>query len=285
MIDDNRSGTLDGARGDDGGPTPPVSVITGASRGIGLALAHEFAAAGHRLVLAARDSASLERESRKIGKIHGVEVYVQAADLATAEGCQGLADAISDAGLEVDYLVNNAGGGQCGPFHEAEREKLTALVDVNIGALTDLTSRFLPGMIARGRGGVLNVSSLGGFVPGPNQATYYASKAYVMSLTEALAQEVWGSGVKMAVLAPGPVATDFHKKADAEHGFYIRFMGALSAETVARIGFANFMCGQTIIVPGWTTMLSALSLRLAPHFISVPFTGWLLQQREPPGNG
>jgi len=274
-----------GAAKDGGDASAPVSVITGASQGIGLALAREFAGAGHTLVLAARDGPKLEKVSRELGATFGVAVYLTAEDLSTAAGCQGLADAIVDAGLKVDYLVNNAGVGQCGAFHEAERERLTSLVDINIGALTDLTSRFLPGMIERSRGGVLNVASLAGFAPGPYQATYHASKAYVMSLTEALAHEVWGSGVKMAVLSPGPVATKFHERAGAEHGFYIRFLGALSAEAVARIGFANFMCGQTVIVPGWTTMLSALTLRLAPHFISVPCLSWLLQQREKPGDG
>ena len=262
----------------------PVTLITGASRGIGLALAHEFGRAGHTLVLTARNRIALEDVTTSLSEAYGIEVHAQAGDLATAQGCEALAETINRAGLEVDYLVNNAAIGQCGPFHEADRELLTGLIDLNVAAPTDLTRRFLPGMIARKSGGVLNVASLGGFAPGPYQASYMASKAFVVSLTEALANEVWQSGVKMAVLTPGPVASEFHENAGSEHSYYIRFLGVLSAERVARIAFANFMCGQTVIIPGWSNMLSALTMRLTPHFLMVPFNGWLLKRRERPGD-
>ena len=104
----------------------------------------------------------------------------------------------------------------------------------------------------------------------------------MISLTEALADEVWRNGVKMAVLAPGPVASEFHARAGCEHGYYLRFLGVLAPDTVARIGFAGFMCGQTLIIPGWSNMLAAAALRLTPHFLMVPFTGWLLKPREGP---
>ena len=261
---------------------PPVTVITGASRGIGLALAHEFAKAGHKLVIAASGAEGLEEAAAALEQTHGVEVRSQACDLSTAEGCEILDNAVEAAGLEVDYLVNNAGAGYCAPFQEGARVRLTRILDLNVTALTDLTGRYLPGMIARRRGGVLNVASLAGYAPGPHQAVYTASKAYVMSFTEALAAEVRGSGVKMAVLAPGAVATEFHRRAGAEHCYYLRFLGAMSPETVARIGHANFMCGQTVIIPGWTNMLAALTMRLMPHGLVVPFTGWLLKRREAP---
>ena len=272
------------ARGAEGNGRRPVAVVTGATQGLGLSLAHQFAGSGHSLVLVARTGPALDEVADALVERYSVVIHTQAADLTTAQGRQSVADAIEKAGLEVDYLVNNAAAGQSGFFHEADRAQLTELVDLNVAALTNLTRRYLPGMIERGRGGVLNVASLAGFVPGPYQAVYYATKAYVMSLTEALAHEVSGSGVKIAVLAPGPVATGFHERIGCEHSFYIRFLGALSPETVARIGYTKFLRGHTVIVPGWTNMISALALRLAPHFGSVPFVAWLGKQREAPGD-
>lgn len=139
-------------------------------------------------------------------------------------------------------------------------------------------------MIERNEGGILNVSSLAGFLPGPYQATYYASKAFLLSLSEGLAHETAGTKVRIAVLAPGPVKTDFHERMDSESGFYIRFLGLESAERVAQIGYANFICGQRVIVPGGFTMLMALVARVVPHIIVTPFAAWLLKKRDEPQN-
>ena len=262
---------------------PPVTLITGATEGIGYALAREFARAGHTIVMVARSESNLRKCADELCADFSITVHAQAADLATNAGCQRVGDAVRRAGIEIDYLVNNAGIASGARFHEADRAELLRQVDVNMRAVTDLTWQFLPGMIERNRGGVLNVASLGGFIPGPNMAVYYASKAYVMSLTEALAHEIDADNVKIAVLAPGPVATDFHERSGMQHRFYMYLMGAMAAETVARIAYTNFMCGQKIIVPGVMTMISAATLRLAPHFLTVPFTGWLLKAREDPG--
>jgi len=262
---------------------PPVTLITGATEGIGYALTREFARAGHTIVMVARSESNLQKRADELCAEFSITVHAQAADLATNAGCQRVADAVRRAGVQIDYLVNNAGIASGAFFHESDRNDLLRQVDVNMRAVTDLTWQFLPGMIERGFGGVLNVSSLGAFVPGPNMAVYYASKAYVMSLTEALAYENDAEDVKIAVLAPGPVATEFHERAGMQHRFYMYLMGAMSPETVARIAYTNFMCGQQIIVPGLMTIISAAALRVAPHFLTVPFTGWLLRERENPG--
>jgi len=262
---------------------PPVTLITGATEGIGYALAREFARAGHTLVMVARSESNLRKRADELCAEFSITVHVQAADLSTNAGCQRVADSVRRTGIKVDYLVNNAGIASGALFHESDRNDLLRQVDVNMRAVTDLTWQFLPGMIERGYGGVLNVSSLGGFVPGPNMAVYYATKAYVMSLTEALAYENDAEDVKIAVLAPGPVATEFHERAGTQHRFYMFMMGATSTEMIARMAYTNFMCGQQIIVPGLITMISAAALRLSPHFLTVPFTGWLLKAREDPG--
>lgn len=258
----------------------PVTVITGGSDGLGLALAHEFARAGHALLLVARSREGLDDAARTLGEVHGVGVHVQPADLATAEGCAAVASAAEEGELFVEFLVNNAGIGASGPFADTDSDRLMGLVDLNVRALTDLTRRFLPGMIAANRGGVLNVASLGGFLPGPYEAAYYASKAYVVSLSEALAQETAGTRVRVAALAPGPLRTAFHERMGSENDYYIRFQGMMAVEEVARIGYANFMCGQKVIVPGAFNMLSALALRVMPHPLLLPGIAWLLAHRE-----
>ena len=263
---------------------PPVTLITGATEGIGYALAREFARAGHTIVLVARSEANLRKRADELCDEFGITVHAQAADLSTNSGCLKVAESVRRAGIRIDYLVNNAGIASGALFHESDRAEVLRQVDVNMRAVTDLTWQFLPGIIERRFGGVLNVSSLGGFVPGPNMAVYYASKAYVMSFTEALAYENDIEDVKIAVLAPGPVATEFHERAGMENRFYMHLVGAMGTETVARIAYTNFMCGQQVIVPGLMTMLSAVAVRMAPHFITVPFTGWLLKSRETPAN-
>lgn len=262
----------------------PVTIVTGATEGVGLELARRFAGAGDDLLLVARTRKRLDAAADAISGEFGVSVHVLAADLATPQGCASVEQAVQENGLYARYLVNNAGLGQCGPFAAAGTDTLTAITDLNMRAPTDLARRFLPGMLERNEGGVLNVSSLAGFLPGPYQATYYASKAFLLSLSEALAHEASGTKVRVAVLAPGPVKTDFHERMDSESAFYIRFLGLESAERVAQIGYANFKCGQRVIVPGAYTMLTALVVRILPHIIVTPFAAWLLKRRDEPQN-
>ncbi|MFQ5625343.1 MAG: SDR family NAD(P)-dependent oxidoreductase [Methyloligellaceae bacterium] len=258
----------------------PVTVVTGASEGLGLALAHEFARARHGVLLVARAKAALDEAAVEIRDESGVRVDVHAADLSTREGCESVEAALEKNGLHAEYLVNNAAIGLSGPFAEHEPDELMRLVDLNVTALSYLTRRLLPGMIARDSGGVLNVASLAGFMPGPYQAAYYASKAYVMSLSEAVAQEVAGTKLRVSVIAPGPLATRFHERMGSETAYYIRFQGVMNVEQVARIAYAHFMRGRQVIVPGLINMLSAACLRVLPHMLVVPFASWLLRPRE-----
>ena len=257
----------------------PATVVTGASEGIGLALAQEFVAAGNALVLVARNADALAVAATALSAL-GAKVHIVAADLAPAAGCAAVETFLAANNLYADILINNAGMGLGGPFSQQPPERVLALLDLNMRALTDLTRRFLPGMLARGRGGVLNVASLGGLAPTPNQAVYYASKAYVISFTEALASECAGQGVRISALVPGPVATKFHARMGTEHSYFLSLIGVMSPRNVARAGWRGFRWGQVLIYPGVFNRMAGLALRLAPHWISVPVLGWMLRQRE-----
>jgi len=262
----------------------PVTVVTGASEGLGLALAYEFARAGHALLLVARGRAALKTAAHKIRDETGVRVAIHAADLATRAGCKSVEAALGRQGLYGEYLVNNAGIGLSGPLAENEHDALMRLVDLNIRAVSDLSRRLLPDMIARDSGGILNVASLAGFIPGPYQAAYFASKACVISLSEALAHELAVTNVRVSVFAPGPLATRFHERMGSDSAYYLRFQGVSSAEQVARTAYAHFMLGRRVIVPGIVNMVSAAFLRVLPHTFLVPFSGWLLKPREERAN-
>lgn len=254
----------------------PLVVITGGSEGIGLALAKEFAQAGHALLLVARSGDKLA--AAKLA-IPGTTAYTLAADLAEPGGCAAVAVELSSLNAYCDVLVNNAAIGLSGPFAEQPPADLARLADLNMRALTDLTRLFLPGMLVRGRGGVLNVASLGGLVPAPNQAAYYASKAYVISLTRALAHECAGQGVRISALLPGAVATKFHARMSAERSYYLSLLGVMSPQQVARAGFRGFRWGLTLIVPGVLNKLSAVALWVIPGSFMIPVVGWLLRRR------
>lgn len=260
----------------------PVTVITGATAGIGLGLAREFAKTGHALLLVARSADSLAELAHEITTSYEVPAYTVQTDLTGVEGCESIEAAIKENGLYVQYLVNNAGFALSGTFADHKTEELMDMLGLNIGTLTLLMRRYWPGMLERREGGVLNLSSLGGYAPGPYQGAYYATKSYVTSLTEAMAYEALGTGVKVSVVAPGPVATKFHEQMGTEHGLYIKFLGMMDPMEVARIAYTNFMCGQTVIIPGLSNIVLAPFLRIMPHFILVPFAAWLLKARKGP---
>ncbi|AHB47337.1 short-chain dehydrogenase [Hyphomicrobium nitrativorans NL23] len=264
-----------------GGRAPAV-VVTGASRGIGRALAMRFARAGRDVALVARDADALARVAAEIARAHGVKAMPIALDVTALDAPAALDAALRAAGLYADVLVNNAGIGLAGPFAENAPEEIDRLVALNVTALTRLTRHALPAMVARGRGGVLNVASLGGMAPGPHQAAYYASKAYVISLTEAVAYEARGRGVRIAVVAPGPVNTGFHEAMGAENALYRTLIPALSPEAVAASAYRGFCVGRTKIAPGVVATVSAVALKLLPAFVSAPLMGVLLARPERP---
>jgi short-subunit dehydrogenase len=257
----------------------PMTVVTGASEGIGYALARRFAAAGCDLVLVARRPELLREAAERIRAEYKVEAVTVAADVTRSEAIAAIEAALAEHKAFADVLVNAAGMGLAGAFLSHPPEAVLRLLDLNVRALTELMRHFLPGMRVRGRGGVLNLASLGSYVPGPYQAVYYASKAYVLSLTEAVAAETAGEGVRVSALAPGPVNTSFHRRMGSERSFYRYLVLPASAEHVAAAGYRGFAFGWRVIVPGILNPFLALALRVLPHRIVIPIVGWLLKPR------
>ncbi len=241
-----------------------TALITGASSGIGLELAKLFAADKSNLVLVARSQDKLEALAEAVRREHGVEALVLLQDLTDPVAPQTIFDRLISEGVGVDVVVNNAGFGSVGSVAALPLNRQLNMVQVNVVALMHLTRLFLPGMVERRRGGILNVGSMAGFQPGPNMAVYYATKAFVLSFTEALAEELTGSGVSATCLAPGPTETGFG--ADSGMGKSLIFkLGMMDAATVARIGYRGFRRGKAIVIPGWKNRLGASSVRFAPR--------------------
>ncbi len=257
----------------------PACIITGASEGIGRHLANAFARDGHKLLLIARSEEALERAAADIRKDYAADVFTAAVDLAAPGYQERIQEALDRHALYADILVNNAAAGIGGQFAEQDPARIEALCRLNIESLTVLTRAFLPEMLRRARGGILNIASIGGLMPGPYQAAYYASKAYVVSLTEALAYENAGRGVRICVAAPGPVATLFHERMGVGNAFYLNFQLVMSPEKAARLIYSGFMGRGTIVVPGIMPSFNAFAVRYIPHVILVPFIGWFLKQR------
>ena len=257
----------------------PITVVTGASAGIGRALAIEFAALGNPVLLAARTAGPLAEAACAL-EAAGGKAFTVVADVSTPTGLAAIDEALTSRGAYCDVLINNAAMGLSGPFSAHTEAEVALLVDLNVRALTVLMQRHLPGMLARGRGGIVNIASLGGYLPGPHQAAYYASKAYVISLTEAVAAECRGMGVRICVVAPGPVATAFHRSMGAHTAYYAALSGWTSPAFVASRAFRGFQWGRTVIVPGivWRTLSHVV--RVLPHPVLAPIVGWLLRRRQ-----
>jgi uncharacterized protein len=242
-----------------------VTVITGASSGIGAALAQEAARAGRKLVLIARSAEGLAKVADAIAAEGHARPEAISLDLAAAGAADRLAAALSQRGLSVFELVNNAGYGLVGPVVAHERADEIGIVDLNVRALTDLTLRFLPEIIAA-KGGVLNVASTAAFQPGPYAAIYYASKAYVLSFSEALAYEL-RRRVRVTALCPGPVATNFQKRANPGKDLLFSQLPGMSAAKCAAIGWRGFEAGKRVVIPGIPNKIGAF---LAPRMPRKP---------------
>jgi short-subunit dehydrogenase len=262
------------------GGLKPITVVTGGSRGIGLALARRFARAGRDVAVVARHADLLKAAADGIASDYGVEALTVPLDVTITDAPQRIDAELGAKGYYLDTLVNCAGIGLAGPFVEHTEEQIDALLRLNVEALTRLTRHALPGMLGRGEGGILNVASVGGLIPGPNQAAYYASKAYVVSLTRAVATENSGRGVRMMALAPGPVDTGFHQSMGAELSFYRQLVVALSAKQVAREAYVAYTLGFRLYVPGITAKLLQVAVWIIPHALLLPIMGWLLRRRE-----
>ncbi len=260
----------------------PLTIITGGSEGIGKALAFEFAQGGFDLLLVARNQQNLQTAARAISAQYDVTVLTLVGDLIDPDTSSKITTFLEQQNHYCQFLVNNAGFGLAGDFARHDEAAIRDLVDLNVRALTDLSRQFLPDMLERGAGGILNVASMGGLLPGPYQAAYYASKAYVISLTKALSWELWGTGVRISVLAPGPVKTKFHGRMGARSDLYIQSGAGISATRAARMGYSGFMCGKCLIIPGILSQLGAIALKILPHDLLMPAMAWFLKARIKP---
>lgn len=240
-------------------------LVTGASSGIGAALAVEFAAAGYDLLLAARRLDKLTALATALREAHGVEAEAIAADLSSAAGVDALVRAIGARGRPVDVLVNNAGFGHNGSIAEIDPERQRHMLRLNVEALAGLTRALVPGMVERGRGGVLNVASTAAFQPGPFFGTYAATKAFVLSFSEALSEELRGSGVQVSCLCPGATATEFAAEAEMENSPVFTMFPVSDAASVARAAVRGYQRGKVLIVPGLSNRLGTITPRLLPR--------------------
>ncbi len=255
------------------------ALITGASSGIGRVLLDHFAAEGIDMVITARDEAALTKAAEEIKSKHGVSVFVIPADLSVPGEAARLFEEISAREIQIEYLVNNAGFGNYGLFHEAETDIMDAIVQVNVASLVSLTRLFLPAMVSEGRGRILQVASVAAFQPGPLMAVYYATKAFVLSFSEAISEELRGTGVTMTCLCPGPVVTQFAKRANFNHSRLFQKNYAASAENVARYGYRAMMKGKTLAVHGFGNRAIAFANRFFPRRITVRLVRLVQEKR------
>jgi short-subunit dehydrogenase len=240
----------------------PVTVLTGASSGIGAALARVFADHGHELALVARREPELAALADQIAAANRKRPLVLPIDLARSDAPARISHELISRGLEPAIVVNNAGFGLVGPAAAIDRTEQLAMIDLNVRTLTDMSLRWVESL-TRHRGGILNVASVAGFLPGPNMAVYYATKAYVLNFSEALHVELKPRGVRVTVLAPGPVATEFQARAGL--GTKLPRLLARTPEQVARAGYAGLMRGRRLVVPGLGNKLVTLLPRILPR--------------------
>jgi short-subunit dehydrogenase len=241
------------------------ALITGASSGIGSELARVCAGHGHDVVLVARSARNLAELAAALEREHRVRAQVIAADLSTAAGVERVVQRVAELKLPIDMLVNNAGFGVWGPFVETPLDVELQMIHVNVVALTHLTKRLLPQMLARQSGRILNVASTAAFLPGPLMAVYYATKAYVLSFSEALANEVDGSGVTVTALCPGPTASNFQAAAGLEQSKLVFGKTLATSREVAEAGYDAMMSGGTVVVPGLSNRLIVNVPRFLPR--------------------
>jgi short-subunit dehydrogenase len=242
-----------------------TALITGGSSGIGLALAKEIAAHGHDIVLVARHRDSLEAAAGVIEGKYGVRADVIPADLRLADAADKIYENISNQRLEIGILVNNAGFGLGGEFLETDLQREVEMIQVNVTAVTQLTKIFAAGMVRRRNGRIMNVASTAAFQPGPLMAVYYATKAYVLSFSQAVAEELRNTGVTVTALCPGATATDFADTAEISNNRLFTRLGVADADNVARYGYKAMMRGERIAIPALRDKIMVQAERLAPR--------------------
>jgi short-subunit dehydrogenase len=242
----------------------PIALITGGSSGIGAALARVFAENNHETVLVARDGQKLDAVADEIGARGLTRPHVLPIDLVRLDSGARIGQELAARGMEPAFVVNSAGFGLVGSAAVLDRAEQIDMIDLNVRALSDLSLRFVDSL-QRHKGGLLNVSSVAGFLPGAGMAVYYASKAYVLSFTEALHRELGSKGVRVTVLCPGPVPTRFQDRAGVIISDRVTAFFCLSADAVARAGYAGLMAGRRVVVPGFANKLVTVGVRFVPR--------------------
>ena len=244
-------------------------LVTGASAGIGADIARELAARGRGVTLVARREERLRELAEELEGSHGVRVEVVAGDVSSAEGRERIVAAVEQHGLTVDVLVNNAGFGSAGKFQDLDQEGEVSMVRTNVEGVVGLCGAYVPGMVARGRGAVLNLASVAAFHPLPRQATYSASKAFVLAFTEALHTDLQGTGVTATALCPGFVATEFDRAAGLDFDRMPSFL-VMSSADAAREGVEAMERGSRSVIPRLTNVVTALGARYLPRTVLLP---------------
>ena len=255
----------------------PVTVITGASSGIGAALAHVFSAHGHEVVLVARREQALNAVAESVAAKGRPRPTVLRLDVARVDAARDIAEALARRSLEPEIIVNNAGFGLLGTADKLDRAAQLAMIDVNVRALTELSLAFVESL-ARRKGGILNVASTAGFLPGPGMAVYYASKAYVVSFSQALHQELKPRGVRVTALCPGPVPTEFQARAGMARDFFPAFL-VRSAEAVAEDAYRGLKRGRALVIPGLPNKLVPALAGILPQPILASLMRSILRGR------
>lgn len=262
--------------------TRRIALITGASEGLGVEFARLFSERGHDVALVARRKDRLDALADEIAGQGRARPIVVALDLAEADAPDRLVEALAAENAAVEYLINNAGYGLAGPFDALPLDDQLAMIAVNVRALTALAHRFLPDLRAA-RGGMLNVASIAAFAPGPGMAVYYASKAYVLSLSEALAEEMRPHGVRVSALCPGPVATGFQQRAGMSASASAAPPGVADARATVEAGYDALFAGRRVAVPGLVNRALAAGLAWTPHALLLPKLAARQASRLPPG--
>ena len=248
-----------------------TALVTGASGGIGREIARVHAERGGDLIVVARSPEALRDLKQELEEAHGVTVVVFEKDLSLPDAPREIFETVEEKGIEVNILVNNAGFGDLAPYYRSNWEKQAAMIAVNVSALSGLTNLFLPGMVERGRGKILNVASTAAFYPGPFMSVYYASKNYVLPFSAALAEELRGSGITVTTLCPGPTETGFQERAGNENTMLMKRLALMSPRRVAEYGYRMMERGKLVAVPGFINKVSAVIPRFLPRRAALRF--------------
>ncbi len=259
----------------DGKSERKVALVTGASGGIGEAFARVLAAEGYALVLVARSDGELNRVAGWATAEFDLPVATVPVDLTKPGAVDEVQKAFDARNITPEIIVNNAGFGLNGPAGDLDRDRQKEMIDLNIRTLTDLSLRFLPAMRERGRGGIINIASTAAFLPGPFMAVYYATKAYVLSFSEALSNELKGTGITVTAVCPGPVATGFQEEAGMQKAVLVKLFPMMTAEEVAETGYKGFEKGRRVVIPGLMNKIIAWTSPFTPNFISLPVVRFL----------